>query len=85
MTKRSSVMLWAALWVLTTGAVAQAADSNDEAPRAPARAEGEGPFDRLILRGVTLIDGTGAPARGPVDIVIENNRIARVESVGAAD
>ncbi len=44
--------------------------------------EGEGPFDRLILRGGILIDGTGAPARGPVDIVIEKNRITRVESVG---
>lgn len=25
---------------------------------------GEGPFSRLILRGVNLIDGTGAPAQG---------------------
>jgi imidazolonepropionase-like amidohydrolase len=29
-----------------------------------------------------LINGTGAPAIGPVDIVIEKNRIVRVESVG---
>ncbi|MGH8168806.1 MAG: amidohydrolase family protein, partial [Woeseiaceae bacterium] len=28
-------------------------------------------------------DGTGAPTRGPVDIVIENDRIAEIESVGA--
>ena len=53
-----------------------------EAPKAPPRAEGEGPFDRQNLRGVTLIDGTGAPARGPMDIVIEGNRIARIRSVG---
>jgi hypothetical protein len=51
-------------------------------PPAPPRAEGEGPFARLILRGATVIDGTGAPPIGPVDIVIENNRIVRVESVG---
>jgi cytosine/adenosine deaminase-related metal-dependent hydrolase len=51
-------------------------------PPAPPRAEGEGPFARLILRGATLIDGTGAPAIGPVDIVIEKNRIVRVDSVG---
>src|SRR5260370_7028198 len=51
-------------------------------PAAPPRAEGEGPFARLILRGATVIDGTGAPAIGPVDIVIESNRIVRVESVG---
>src|SRR5579872_2747368 len=50
---------------------------------APPRAEGEGPFKRLILRGVTLIDGTGAPAMGPVDIVIEKNRIAEVAPVGS--
>jgi imidazolonepropionase-like amidohydrolase len=51
-------------------------------PPAPPRAEGEGPFARLILRGAILIDGTGAPPVGPVDIVIEKNRITRVESVG---
>ena len=54
-----------------------------EDPRvAPARHEGEGPFQRLIIRGATLIDGTGAPPRGPVDIVIENNRIMSIVSVG---
>ena len=35
------------------------------------RAEGEGPFKRLIIRGATVIDGAGGPPRGPVDIVIE--------------
>ncbi|MBT8058316.1 MAG: amidohydrolase family protein [Gammaproteobacteria bacterium] len=44
--------------------------------------EGEGPFERLIIRGATVIDGSGAPPIGPVDIVIEGNRIARLESVG---
>lgn len=50
--------------------------------KAPPRAEGEGPFPHLILRGVTLIDGTGAPPVGPVDIVIEKNRIAKIVNVG---
>jgi Amidohydrolase family len=45
------------------------------------RTAGDGPFQRLILRGVTLIDGTGAPPAGPVDIVITGNRIANVVSV----
>ena len=49
---------------------------------APPRAEGEGPFKRLILRDATLVAGTGAPPRGPVDIVIEGNRITRIVSVG---
>src|SRR5690606_22731869 len=44
--------------------------------------EGEGPFDRLIIRGVTLIDGTGGPPRGPVDVVVEKNKIVDVVSVG---
>jgi amidohydrolase family protein len=59
-----------------------AKDRDRSIPKAPARAEGEGPYDRLILRGATLIDGTGAPPQGPVDIVIEKNRIAAVVSVG---
>lgn len=49
----------------------------------PDRAEGEGPFERLILRGATVIDGTGAPAYGPTDIVIEGNKITRVKIVGS--
>src|SRR5258708_39674213 len=44
--------------------------------------EGEGPFDRMVIRGITMIDGTGAPPRGPVDIVVEGNRIREVKSVG---
>ncbi|HKD91304.1 MAG TPA: hypothetical protein VKB56_05355, partial [Terriglobales bacterium] len=54
-----------------------------EMQKAPPRAEGEGPFPHLIIRGVTLIDGTGAPPVGPVDIVIEQNRIAEIRNVGA--
>ncbi len=50
---------------------------------APERNEGEGPYTQLIIRGVTLINGTGAPAIGPVDIVIENNRIIKIVVVGA--
>lgn len=48
----------------------------------PDREQGEGPFPRLILRGVTVINGEGAPAIGPMDIVIEKNRITAVENVG---
>jgi len=49
----------------------------------PERTMGEGPFDRVILRGGYLIDGTGAPTQGPVDIVIENDRITQIKVVGA--
>ena len=51
---------------------------------APPRHEGEGPYSQLILRGVTVIDGTGAPAFGPADVVIEGNRIVEVKIVGSA-
>lgn len=63
-----------------TGLAAQAA-----IPAAPPRAadEGQGPYRQLILRGVTVINGTGTPAFGPADIVIEGNRIVRVASVGS--
>ena len=71
----------------TSASAASDEQKDDERPVAPAPQrrtdEGEGPFERLILRGVTVIDGTGAPPRGPVDVVIEGNRIAKVESVGA--
>ena len=35
----------------------------------------EGPFEQLIIRGATLINGNGSPPLGPVDIVIEKNII----------
>ena len=44
--------------------------------------EGQGPYKRLILRGVNLVSGEGAPTRGPVDIVIENDIITNIVSVG---
>jgi alkylhydroperoxidase family enzyme len=67
--------------------IAGTAPAQDDEPRmiaAPDRkaGEGEGPYERLIIRGATLIDGTGAPPIGPVDIVIEDNVIREVKSVG---
>lgn len=74
-------ILW--LLVLMTGAAVAQDDQPDMIP-APDRGPGEGggPYSRLIIRGATLIDGSGAPPIGPVDIVVENNRIAEVKSVG---
>jgi len=48
--------------------------------RAPMRSEGQGPFDRLIIKDVMLIDGEGAPPRGPVSIVIAGDRIESIVS-----
>jgi len=51
-------------------------------PKAPEKKEGSGPWSQLILRGATLVNSTGAPPIGPVDIVIEQNRIVSVKTVG---
>ncbi|MEJ8843577.1 amidohydrolase family protein [Lacibacter sp. H375] len=49
--------------------------------KAPVKSEGES-YSQLILRGVTMINGTGAPPMGPVDIVIEKNKIVQIANVG---
>ncbi|WP_296700078.1 amidohydrolase family protein [Algoriphagus sp.] len=58
------------------------ASVNAQIEPAPDRTEGDGQYGRLILRGVILIDGTGAPPIGPVDIVVEKNKIAQIQIVG---
>ena len=51
---------------------------------APARGAGDGvgPFRKMVIRNVTVIDGTGGPARGRYDIVVEGNRITSVTQAG---
>ena len=51
---------------------------------APNRASGEGlgPYNTLVIRGAMLIDGTGGPPRGPVDIVVKGNRITDIRNAG---
>ena len=51
---------------------------------APARkqGDGQGPFKKLVIRSVTVIDGTGGPPLSPMDIVIEGNRITQVRQAG---
>jgi imidazolonepropionase-like amidohydrolase len=67
---------------LLAAAVPLAGQGVPEAPDRPA-GEGAGPFNRLVIMGANLIDGTGAPMQGPVDIIIENNRIRQIRSAGA--
>ena len=45
-------------------------------------AAGDGPHSQLIIRGVMLIKGNGAPPQGPIDIVVENNIIKKIQVVG---
>lgn len=77
----AAASLFAALPVTTAAAPAPAGQT--AADVIPARTEGIGPFKRVVLRNVTMIDGTGAPAQGPFDIVIENDRIAQIKSIGS--
>jgi imidazolonepropionase-like amidohydrolase len=44
--------------------------------------EGKGPFKTLAIRGVTVIDGTGGPPAGPMDVIVSGNRISAVRSAG---
>lgn len=90
-------LAFVALCLAASGALAQGTEPGEEAVArmavlgveqpAPAQDrkadDGAGPWPRMVIRGATLIDGTGAPPRGPVDIVIEGNRIAEIRSVGA--
>ena len=63
---------------------APAQERGDQLKPAPNRGpdEGKGPFKTMVIRGGMLIDGTGGPPRGPVDIVIEGNRIKAVRTAG---
>ena len=90
---RVSLLILAVI-AITAGAPAQSAarseasataatDAVPDVAPAPNRKEGDGPYSQLILRGVTVINGTGSPAFGPADVVIEGNRIVAVQSVGA--
>ena len=72
---KHTLLFFAALVFFSIGAHAQILKS-------PARAEGEGPWSQLIIRGPILINGNGAPPIGPVDIVIENNIIKSIKNVG---
>lgn len=55
---------------------------NAQIEDAPGRTDGSGPYNKLIIRGVTLINSTGAPPIGPVDIVVEKNIIRQIRQVG---
>ena len=67
----------AILWVATWPGFANAQDTMVRvADRVGS--EGSGHWGTLVIQGATMIDGTGAPPEGPVDIVIEHNRISQI-------
>ena len=70
----------AAVLVSSAGLAGQQPGMEETTPRGAD--EGDGPHERLILRGGTYIDGAGGPPLGPVDIVVENDRIVEIRAVG---
>ncbi len=68
----AALLAWTAL-----GAAPALAQAAMEQVPARGAGEGEGPYPKLVIRGAMMIPGDGGPARGPVDIVVERNRIAQ--------
>jgi hypothetical protein len=73
--KRIMILVALVLFIVSQSALC-APDS------APERKRGDGPFERLILRGVIVVNGEGAPPIGPMDVVIEGDHIASIHNVG---
>ena len=67
MTMWSAVILGVAVLCMPQGGGAQSAEP-----------EQAGPYGSLVIRDVTVIDGSGAPAFGPADVFVKGNRIVRV-------
>ncbi len=84
--RKSTTTTLAAIFFAGLGLSAYAQDPEEPETLKPAPHrrpdEGKGPFKTMVIRGAMLIDGTGGPPRGPVDIVVEGNRIAAVRSAG---
>lgn len=79
---RKTLNFWLAAFCLLSLNCFAADQHTYKVSPAPSRQEGQGPYSQLILREVTVINGTGAPAFGPADIVIEGNKITQIAIVG---
>ncbi len=42
-------------------------------------------YDRLLIRNVFVIDGNGTPTRGPMNVIVENDRIVSVGGRGSGN
>lgn len=80
MTHRGSCARGVKRWAALTGIAVLAAQSV-WAQTAPQPLQ-QGPYKRLVIRGVTIVDGTGGPPYGPADVVVEGDRITEIRVVG---
>src|ERR1700682_3538818 len=73
-----------ALALLLLAALVSTAQEKKQQAYAPDRraGAGEGPLKSHVIPGVARVAGTGAPPQGPVDLVVEGNRIKEIRSVG---
>ena len=67
--------------LLAPPAAAQAPARMEQVPARQA-GEGDGPYSKLVIRGAMVIKGDGSPPIGPMDIVVQGNRIADVSPAG---
>ncbi|MBV7256253.1 amidohydrolase [Pacificimonas sp. WHA3] len=44
--------------------------------------DGAGPYPTLLISGATVIDGSGSPPMGPLDILVKSNRISAIAPTG---
>src|SRR5512142_1692740 len=71
MKKMTVLLLGLSLFVVLAGlAFAAGAESRG--------VEHGGRYDRLVIRNAIVINGNGTPARGPMDVIVEGNKIAGV-------
>ncbi|MGB7406533.1 MAG: amidohydrolase [Pacificimonas sp.] len=45
--------------------------------------DGAGPYGALLITGATIVDGSGAPPVGPLDVLVARNRIEAIGGVGS--
>jgi imidazolonepropionase-like amidohydrolase len=82
-TFRGSSLSFGALALGITISLASLAAAQSVRPAPDRRPdEGLGPFETMVVQGAMVIDGTGGPPRGPVNITIRGNRIASVGGGG---
>ena len=74
---RGNALLVLCLCAMTLVAAPRLCGQNKSGP------DQAGPYGSLEIRDATVIDGSGAPAFGPVNIYIKGNRIERVAAVDA--
>jgi len=69
---------------LTSGLLPVSVEAQGGLAPAPARRAGEGlgPFNRMVIRNVMIIDGTGAPPYGPMNVIVSGNRIQAIQGAG---